>query len=448
MSLLNIGGGDDPAYRYKMPPVVGKKEGIGNGKKTVIVNADDVGKALKRPWQYLVKYCAVELGAVSTFDKEQGSGTVNGWHDTPMLQEKTNKFIKEWVLCPRCKLPETSMELGKKKDIIFDCKACGYHGGADMMHKLATFILNNPPDPHGGIMEKGKEGKKTKEDRKAEKAAKAKARAKAEESDDDDDDDAGAPAGDSWDKRGGGGGGKVGGRDTDDEEDDDEDWAVDVSDAAVKAREDKAQASFDKIEAAMGDASVDDAKNEKKSKKDKKKKDEADDDWGESPLEEQMAKIRTAMTPGLEKSAEGATDEAVKILGVVAKEHDLKPNDLFGFIFESFDENAVKQIGSHAKLLGKLYKAVPDKKKSQSFLLTCISTLVCKEGQRDTLLKKTPVILKKLYDIDLLEEPAIVAWFDKGSKKKDGKAVREAAAPFVNWLKEASEDEDESDDEE
>lgn len=173
-----------------------------------------------------------------------------------------------------------------------------------------------------------------------------------------------------------------------------------------------------------------------------------DDDFGASPLEEQMAKIREAIKPALAKSAEGSTDDAVKMLGAVAKENDLKPNDLFGFIFDSFDENAVKQVGAHAKLLSKLYKAAPDKKKTQSFLLTCISNLVC-GPQRDTLMKKTPVLMKKLYDLDLLEEEAIVAWHEKGSKKKDGKAVREAAAPFVTWLKEADEDSDEesSDDE-
>jgi len=318
---------------------------------------------------------------------------------------------------------------------------------ADMMHKLATFILNNPPDAKGGIQEKSSAGKKTKEDRKAEKAAKKK-KGK-DESEEEEEEEEGQQ---SWDKRND----KMGdaadkaaaaGANADDDDDDDDDWAVDVSDAAVKAREDQAQASFDKIEAAMSDTKIEEKK-EKKEKKSKDKKKDDDDDFGPSPMEEQMAKIRASMTPALDKSEAGATDEAVKMLGAVAKENDLKPNDLFGFIFESFDENAVKQLGSHTKLLTKLFKAAPDQKKSQAFLLTCVANLACGE-HKDALMKKTPILLKKLYDIDMLEEKTIVEWHDKGSKKKDGKAVREAAAPFVNWLKEADEDSDEdSDDEE
>jgi len=415
MSLLNIGGGDDPAYRYKMPAVQGKLEGRGNGKKTVIVNANDVAKALKRPPQYLTKYCAIELGAISTFDTEQGSGTITGWHDTPILQDKTNKFIKEWVLCPRCKLPETAMEINKKKDIVFDCKACGYHGVADMMHKLANYVLTNPPDNKGGMIVGSVGAKKTKEDRKKEKAAKrgGGTEEEAEEEKKTPQATADEVADEASEKLAPG------------DDDGDDDWSVDTSAEAVAARLKMQEEAYKKVDKAAG--------------QNDKKEDELDD--FELEKREVAEKIKEAM------QAEDTAD-AVKALTAVASEHKLQCDDIFGFFFDCvIDATAVKQVSKdHKVLLCKLYKSSSDKVRTQKFLLECVQKLVTDSPHADTLLAKTPNLLKALYDMDLLEEEVILKWYEKGSKKKAGRKVREAAEPFVNWLKEAEEDEEDDDD--
>ena len=409
MSILNIGGGDDPAYRYKMPAVVGKLEGRGNGKKTVILNASDVAKSLKRPPEYLTKYCAVELGTISSFDKVQGSGTITGWHETPTLQEKVNKFIKEWVLCPKCKLPETTMEINRKKDIVFDCKACGHNCVADMSHKLANFVVNNPPDAKGGIIVGGgatAKGK-TKEERRAAKAAGKKANdADTAEAADEDAGYAEAAPDTPVAAQG-------------DDDGDDGDWSMDTSAAAVASRLKIQEDALDRVEAAQKDGF------------------EQMDDF-----EKEMAEITKAVKDVIEDDLPVA--EAVKALMSIANEHKLQCDDVFGFFFMSLEEGAVGDIKKHTKLLQKLYRASQDEKKTQKLLLSFVEKLM---GRVPNIIKKTPTILKLLYDADILDdEDVIISWQEKNSKKKSTRAVREAALPFVTWLKEADEESEESED--
>lgn len=281
-----------------------------------------------------------------------------------------------------------------------------------MMHKLAAFVLNNPPDSKGGIQVGTVGAKKTKEARKAEKAAKRAGGAEAEE-------EAAPTAEEEADARNEEPPAAADGGD----DDDDEDWSVDTSAEAVAARMKLQEEAYSKVEKAAG------------------QKEELDE--FEQEKKEIGEKIAKAM------GGDQSTDEAVKGLMAVASEHKLGCDDLFGFIFaDVLDAGAAKQISSQYKaLLIKLFKSSPDKGKTQKFLLECVQNMVIDGKHADVLLKKTPQILKALYDIDILEEDVLLKWHDKGSKKKAGKKVREAAEPFVTWLKEADEDSDDDDDE-
>merc|ERR1712187_961407 len=99
---------------------------------------------------------------------------VNGHHDTSIFQELLDLLIKKYVCCEACHLPEIALGI-KKGVIVGRCLACGWAGNLDNNHKLAAFIIKNPPDEsgHGIIMPTGGEGsKKDKQSRREEKARK------------------------------------------------------------------------------------------------------------------------------------------------------------------------------------------------------------------------------------------------------------------------------------
>ncbi|KAH3744960.1 Eukaryotic translation initiation factor 5 [Pelomyxa schiedti] len=134
----------DEFYRYKMPDLVAKVEGRGNGIKTVIVNMSDISRALHRPPSYVTKYFGFELGALTTIKEDADRYIVNGNHDKHKLDAVLDSFIKKYVLCNKCELPETNMVFSRGT-ISMRCAACGNAQQVSAADKIGTFMLKNPP---------------------------------------------------------------------------------------------------------------------------------------------------------------------------------------------------------------------------------------------------------------------------------------------------------------
>lgn len=171
--MINIAGltpVDDPSYRYKMPRIVPKIEGRGNGIKTVLVNVVDLATSLNREPSEITKFFGFELGAQTTFSPEEDNrAVVNGAHTAQDLQNLISKYIELFVLCKACKLPETYYKV--KHEVIYQkCLACGSKDSCDMSHKLTTFILKHVAKEKEKDKESKKDKKKDKEKKKGEDA--------------------------------------------------------------------------------------------------------------------------------------------------------------------------------------------------------------------------------------------------------------------------------------
>ncbi|KAI9038618.1 translation initiation factor eIF5 [Aspergillus affinis] len=411
----------DPFYRYKMERLHSKIEGKGNGIKTVVVNLNSVAGSLSRPPSYLIKYFGFELGAQANAKPTDDRWIINGAHDAAKLQDYLDGFISKFVLCKKCKNPETDVII-KEEKIILDCKACGQRSDVDPRLKLSTFILRNT--------DSGKGGKKDKKDKKARREQKKK------NADTANGEENGSP-GDSNSDNADENGDDVLAANSDDEltrriqseakgieadEIEDDDWAVDVSEEAVKARAKDLPDDL-KRSLVLEDAYENGAD-------------------GPSAYDELGSWILNAAT---EKGGVTKVDD-VEIY-MKAKEYGIESKHKTVAVLAQtiFDDKIVKQIPSRAGLLKKM---ITSERHEKSFLG---GTERFVGENRPELLSQIAPILLGYYENDIVSEETLKAWGAKASKKyvdiSTSKKVRKAAEPFLQWLETAESEEEESDDE-
>jgi len=108
-------------------------------------------------------------------------------------------------------------------------------------------------------------------------------------------------------------------------------------------------------------------------------------------------------------------------------------------------ETVVAQFKQRIPLL----KRYATDKTSAKVLLGCLEEFV--GSLQPKLLPRTAMILQALYEGDVLDEEAIVAWAESEDSwlvnKEVAAKVRAKAAPFVKWLSAADEDEDDEEEE-
>jgi translation initiation factor 5 len=410
----------DPFYRYKMERLQSKIEGKGNGIKTVIVNLSSVAQSLARPPAYVIKYFGFELGAQTNVNPTDDRWIINGAHDAAKLQDYLDGFISKFVLCKKCKNPETDV-IVKDGHITLDCKACGQRSDVDLRLKLSSFILKNQP----------KKGKKDKSTKKAERRARKEAEANAADGDSPVNGSPGDSASDNADENGdleiaAGSDDELTRKIKEDAEklDDAEDvkevqWSVDTSEEAVRAR---AQNLPDDLKRSLVIE---------------------DDEEGEGGNSAYDVFGKWILDTAAEKGGVDKVDSVDIYLKAQELGLEKKHRALTVLAQTVFDKNIVKQITDRAGILKKMTTS----ERHEKALLGGTERFVGQ--QQPELISKVSQILHAYYDNEIISAETLIAWGSKASKKhvdiKTSKAVRKAAQPFLTALAEAESDEEEDD---
>ncbi|KAJ7965642.1 eukaryotic translation initiation factor 5-like [Quillaja saponaria] len=448
MALQNIGASnrDDAFYRYKMPKMITKIEGRGNGIRTNVVNMVEIAKALARPASYTTKYFGCELGAQSKFDEKTGTSLVNGGHETAKLAGLLENFIKKFVQCYGCGNPETEIVITKTQMITLKCAACGFISDVDMRDKLTTFILKNPPEKKASKDKKAmrkaekerlKEGEAADEEQKKlkkeagkkkgssatskEAATKISVKKKCNSSDEDP-----SPAHGLPDKN-----------DQADDSDDDDDvmWQTDTS---LEAARQRIQEQLSAVTADMVMLSTENEGEKPLLKKSPDREVKSESKEHENGVGTTHGTLVEEIKECLKKGS--SASQLKSFLGSLSATPQEVINTLFEALFEDVGKGFAKVVARKKNHLAVALQHGG----SQMILLRAIESF-CGKASPDAV-KEVPLVLKELYDCDALEEETIFEWYQQGLVGSNKSyPIWKSIKPFVEWLKNAdSESEEES----
>jgi translation initiation factor 5 len=403
----------------------------------------EIAKALARPASYTTKYFGCELGAQSKFDEKTGTSLVNGSHETAKLAGLLENFIKKYVQCYGCGNPETEIIITKSQMLQLKCAACGFVSDVDMRDKLTTFILKNPPESKKGAKDKKalrraekerlkegeaadeelkklkKEGKKKGSSLKDGPAKASSTKKKANSSDE----ERMSPTHSQVDEK-----------EEVVDDDDDVQWQTDTSLEAARQR------IQEQLSAATADMVM--LSTEETEKKARALSKENGSPKVASPAREEKPKaengspsthgtlvneLKLSLRKGVSASQLKST------LSALTGSAQEKMDALFEALFEGVAKGFVKEV---AKKKNYLAAAVTQDEGSQLLLLRAIGAFCGKSGS--SALKEVALILKTLYDADVLEEEYIVQWYQEGLKgsNKDSQ-IWKNAKPVIEWLQNA-----------
>lgn len=140
----------DAHYRYKMPRITSRSQSAGNGIKTCILNGPAVAKAIGRPTSYITQWYTYAFGVQAKPSKKTTNEMIllNGSHDPKKLLSSLYEFIDNFVMCPACGNPETTLEK-KNNSLFLHCHSCGNESQcvvaktSNYFQKMYEYILSH-----------------------------------------------------------------------------------------------------------------------------------------------------------------------------------------------------------------------------------------------------------------------------------------------------------------